>query len=253
MSTDIGVVAEGGICTIRLQRAGKRNAITEEMYGAIGEALAAADADPDVRVALITGSDGIFTAGGDLGEFLTKPPPGPDSPTLKFLDVLAAFSKPLVAAVDGQALGVGSTVLLHCDLVYATTRSVFCFPFVDLGLVPEAASTLLLPRLVGHARAAELTLLAEPFDAAKAERIGIVNELVDSAEALDALVAKKTATLARKPPQALAAAKKLLREHPEDTVADRLVRDAAVMRERLASDESKAAIEAVKQSLQKKA
>ncbi len=156
-----------------------------------------------------------------------NPVRGEDSPPGRFLQALTALRSVLVAAVDGPALGIGSTVL-HCDLVYATRSSIFGFPFVDLGLVPEAASTLLLPRLTGHQKAAELMLLGERIPAAEAHRIGLVTALVDSAEELDALVAERTAALAAKPRAALLAARALLHDQTALTVESRLELDRTV-------------------------
>src|SRR5882757_7646570 len=202
-TSDVEVRTAPGVRTVRLTRPAKRNAITSAMYAALADAFASADADDDVRVVLLTGSGGSFTAGNDLADMAANPPLGDDAPPLRFLDALAALRPVLVAAVDGPAIGVGTTVLLHCDLVYATARSTFRLPFVNLGLVPEAASTLLLPRLVGAQRAAELTLFGEPFDAAQAHRLGLVTAVAPDATALTALVAERARTLAGKPAAAL--------------------------------------------------
>jgi enoyl-CoA hydratase/carnithine racemase len=226
---DVEVRTAPGVRTVRLARPAKRNAITSAMYAALADAFANADADDDVRVVLLTGSGGSFTAGNDLADMAANPPLGDDAPPLRFLDALAALRPVLVAAVDGPAIGVGTTVLLHCDLVYATARSTFRLPFVNLGLVPEAASTLLLPRLVGAQKAAELTLFGEPFDAAEAHRLGLVTAVTEDAVALDALVEDRVQALAGKPGIALRETKRLLRNESAATVAARLDLDRRVM------------------------
>jgi enoyl-CoA hydratase/carnithine racemase len=177
---------------------------------------------------VLTGAGGTFTARNDLADMTANPVRGADSPPGRFLQALTAMQPVLVAAVDGPALGIGTTVLLHCDLVYATSRSFFGLPFVDLGLVPEAASTLLLPRLTGHQKAAELMLLGERFSAAEAQRLGLVTEVVDSPEDLTARVAERTAALAAKPREALLAARALLHDQSALTVPARLELDRTV-------------------------
>lgn len=225
LSSDLQVSAEGDVVTIRFNRPEKRNAITTAMYAQLADELAEAEG---AAVVVLTGAGGSFTAGNDLKDMAANPVRGADSPPGRFLQALTALRSVLVAAVDGPALGIGSTVLLHCDLVYATQRSIFGFPFVDLGLVPEAASTLLLPRLIGHQKAAELMLLGERFPAAEAHRIGLVTAVVDSPEALDALVTERTAALVAKPREALLAARALLRDETAPTVASRLELDRTV-------------------------
>ncbi|WP_433359863.1 enoyl-CoA hydratase-related protein [Streptosporangium sp. CA-115845] len=228
------VETDGDVVTIRLNRPEKRNAITGAMYATLADALTAADRD-GAAVVVLTGAGGAFTAGNDLRDMAENPPLGDDPPPVRFLSALAGLRAVLVAAVDGPAIGVGSTALLHCDLVYATVRSTFRFPFVDLGLVPEAASTLLLPRLVGRQRAAELTLFGESFDAAEARRLGIVTAVVDDADALARLVAERTARLAGKPRKALHATKALLHDESTPTVAGRLELDRRMLQDLLGS------------------
>ncbi len=160
---------EGGILTLTFHRLDKKNAITRAMYTAMAEALEAAAADDTVRVAVIQGDPTCFTAGNDLMDFLSNPPdmtPGAEpAPVVRFLDILRDFPKPLIAAVAGPAVGIGTTLLLHCDLVYAVDNAGFSLPFVNLGLCPEAGSSLLLPQIVGYQRAAEKLLFGEPFSA----------------------------------------------------------------------------------------
>ncbi|PQM48026.1 2,3-dehydroadipyl-CoA hydratase [Mycobacterium talmoniae] len=222
MSTSSDVV------TIRLNRPDKRNAITAAMYTALADALIAAEASA-AAVVVLTGAGGAFTAGNDLQDMRDNPPVGDNPPPVRFLAALTGLRAVLVAAVDGPAIGVGTTVLLHCDFVYATARSTFRLPFVDLGLVPEAASTLLLPRLVGHQRAAELMLFGERFDAATAANVGIVTAVVADGTALDQLLAERTAALVAKPRAALRATKALLVDSTARTVPARLVLDRRVL------------------------
>jgi enoyl-CoA hydratase/carnithine racemase len=224
--SDVEVGHDGPVTTIRLNRPAKRNALTSAMYATLARAL---DEAADAAVVVLTGSGGTFTAGNDLRDMAEHPPLGEDPPPVRFLRTLTASRAVLVAAVDGPAIGIGTTVLLHCDLVYATTRSTFRLPFVELGLVPEAASTLLLPRLAGHQRAAELMLLGEPFDAGRAHALGLVTAVVDDAAALDALVADRTARLAAAPATALRATKALLVDDTATTVAARLDLDRKVL------------------------
>src|SRR5579859_2852641 len=172
-----------GACEIAMARPQRKNALTLAMYAAMTEALEAAGRDDAVRAVLIRGEGGSFTSGNDLGDFMQSPPTDENSPVLRFLAKLSAFDKPLVAAVEGHAIGIGTTMLLHCDLVYAAPSARFQLPFVNLALVPEAASSFLLPRLAGHVHAAELLFFGEPFDAATARDLGIVNAVADDVTA----------------------------------------------------------------------
>jgi enoyl-CoA hydratase/carnithine racemase len=225
---DVEVNAADDVVTIRLCRPAKRNAITAAMYATLADELTAAE-QSGAAVVVLTGAGGAFTAGNDLSDLRDNPPLGDNPPPVQFLSALSALGAVLVAAVDGPAIGVGTTVLLHCDLVYATARSTFRLPFVDLGLVPEAAATLLLPRLVGHQHASELMLFGEPFDASVAADLGIVTQVVDDGPALDQLVADRTAALAGKPREALRATKALLVDDTARTVPQRLELDRRVL------------------------
>jgi enoyl-CoA hydratase/carnithine racemase len=230
--SDLEVLVDGDVVTLRLNRPEKRNAITTAMYAQLAEELTKAN---DATVVVLTGAGGSFTAGNDLKDMAANPVRGEDSPPGRFLQALTTMRPVLIAAVDGPALGIGSTVLLHCDLVYATARSLFGFPFVDLGLVPEAASTLLLPRLIGHQKAAELMLLGERFPAPEALQIGLVTGVVDTPEELTALVAARTAALVAKPRAAVLACRGLLHDQTALTVPARLDLDRTVFLELLAS------------------
>ncbi|WJN75962.1 enoyl-CoA hydratase [Burkholderia anthina] len=208
---DIQVERADGVMTITIARPAKKNALTAAMYQTMADALADAQEDKATRVILLRGSDGNFSAGNDLEDFLKSPPTDDTASVFQFLARISSASKPIVAAVPGIAVGVGVTMLLHCDLVYAADTATFSLPFVQLGLCPEAASSALLPRLTGHQVAAEKLLLGEAFDALEAHRIGIVNRVLPAAE-LDAFAAKQAAKLAALPAASLRVTKALLKE-----------------------------------------
>jgi enoyl-CoA hydratase/carnithine racemase len=216
--TDILVHTEAGVMTVTLNRVDKKNSITADMYGAMADALDAAAGDPAVRVVVIQGHETIFSAGNDIGDFLNKPPAGTGSPVFRFLRGIAAFPKPLLAAVCGPAVGVGTTMLLHCDLVYAGDNAAFSMPFVNLGLCPEAASSLLLPQMLGYHRAAEALLLGEPFMAEAALEVGLVNRVVPPTEA-NGIAQQVARKLAAKPLSSLVETKRLMKKGQAELVA----------------------------------
>lgn len=231
------------IMEVRLHRPDRRNAITHAMYDALAGALEAAEADPAIRVVLLAGDADCFTAGNDMQDFLDHPPADADSPVVRFLMRLAAGTKPLVAAVNGPAIGIGTTVLLHCDLVFIGRSARLQMPFVSLGLCPEAGSSLLLPRLAGYQRAAELLLLGEPFDAAQAHEIGLANAVVDDAECIDhARTAARR--LATRPPAAVRASRALLRRGLGEELEERIRTEADLFARRLQSPEAREALRA---------
>ena len=197
---DIETGRDGAVLSIAFNRPQKKNAFTADMYEALGDAFAAAEREDAIRVVVLHGNGGVFTAGNDLEDFAKRPPQGTDSPVFRFLTAASTAAKPLVAAVNGPAVGIGTTLLLHCDLVYAGDDARFRLPFTSLGLVPEFASSYLLPLVAGHHRAAELLLLGEPFDAQKAFAAGFVTRVVPAAEALDTAkeAARKLAALPAK-------------------------------------------------------
>src|ERR1700719_708250 len=242
MSEQVLVSRTDGVCEIRLNRPEKRNAITQAMYQALCSALAQAQGDTAVRAVLVSGEGAGFTAGNDLNDFLGGLKFDGDNPIIRLLHALATFGKPLLAAVHGQTVGIGTTLLLHCDLVVAARSTVFSMPFVALGLVPEAASSLLLPRLVGRQRAAELLLLGKPFDAATAERLGLVNRVVEEAVLLSEARALARA-VAQQPNGALLATRRLLRGDPEQVRA-RIEAEARIFGAQLQSEEFRAAVRA---------
>jgi enoyl-CoA hydratase/carnithine racemase len=228
---------------IQINRPDKKNALTLAMYDAMTEALLAAEADPAVHAILFAGADTCFTAGNDLGDFLDNPPSGEDSPVFRFLKTLIAAQKPVLAAVHGVAVGIGTTMLLHCDLAWAGPSARFQVPFVNLGLTPEAASSLILPQLMGHRRAAELLLLGETFDAETALAVGLVNGLRADSE-LDAYVLHKAQALAAKPPTAVRLSKQLMKRWPADAVRQAMSAEGEIFISRLSSPEAREAMTA---------
>ncbi len=209
--SDILVHTEAGVTTLTFNRPDKKNSITAAMYAALADALAAAEADASVRCLVFQGSETIFSAGNDIGDFLNNPPATGESPVFRFLRGIAQFPKPAIAAVCGPAVGIGTTLLLHCDLVYAGDNAAFSMPFVNLGLCPEAASSLLVPQMMGYHRAAEALLLGEPFMAEAALEVGLVNRVLPPSETTNfaQAVARK---LAAKPLNALIETKRLMKK-----------------------------------------
>lgn len=219
--SDILVHTEGGITTLTFNRPQRKNSITAAMYDALDRALQAARDDAAVRVVVFQGSETVFSAGNDIGDFLENKPGGEGAPVFRFLHTLAAFPKPLLAAVCGPAVGIGTTLLFHCDLVYAGDNAAFSMPFVNLGLCPEAASSLLAPQLLGYHRAAEALLLGEPFMAEAALEVGLVNRVVPPSEA--STLAQATARkLAAKPLSALMETKRLMKQAAQGPVLARM-------------------------------
>lgn len=231
------------VAFIELARPEKKNALTGEMYGQLAAALSAADADAQVRAIVLHGSQDCFTAGNDVGDFLSRPPLSEGSPSQRFFQVMLDLKKPLVAAVAGPAVGIGSTLLLHCDLVYAASNARFQLPFVPLGIVPEFGSTYLLPLLAGYQRAAELLLLGQPFTAEKAKEVGIVTEVV-SPEELFSKAKAAAAALAALPPESLRLTKQLIKKRHGQAVRDAIADEVKIFAERLSSPEAKEAMSA---------
>ena len=235
-----------GILTLRINRPDKRNALNLAMYQALADGLRQADSDDAVRVILICGGDDCFTSGNDLADFLGAPPTGPQSPVMQFLIAISEARKPIVAAVNGMAVGVGVTMLLHCELVYAGQGAVFQMPFVNLGLCPEAGSTLLLPAMMGHQRAAELLLLGEEFSAEKACTVGIVTAICPDQEVL-ATARAKALQLAAQPAAAVRLAKDLLKRGHGTRLQETIVEEGAQFIARLKSPEAFEALQAFMQ------
>ncbi len=242
MSDKVIYRASDGVAEVRLNRPEKKNAILGEMYAAMADAVLAAEADAAVRALIIGAEGGSFTAGNDLTDFLNRPGSDEEPPVRRFMLALSRAEKPVVAAVDGLAIGIGTTLLLHCDLVVASTRSRFQMPFVNLGLVPEFASSMLLPARIGFQRAAELLLLAESIDAATAREFGLVNRVVEPAE-VDTTALDLARRLAVKPPEAMRQSKRLMRLDP-DQVLQRMNAENAEFSRLLASPEAREAFTA---------
>jgi enoyl-CoA hydratase/carnithine racemase len=221
---NITVENHDAVRVLRFARPERKNAITATMYGALADALGQAAADATVRVVVVTGSESAFTAGNDLSDFLDEPPTKDDAPVFRFLRAIASFPKPLVASVCGPAIGVGTTMLLHCDLVYAGENATLSLPFVHLGLCPEAASSLLLPAVVGYQRAAEKLLLGEPFGVAEAREIGIVNRVLPPAEA-ERFALAQAAKLASRPLSSLLATKALMKRSLTSAVHEQMLEE----------------------------
>lgn len=241
MSDDhILIERRGAVQVIRLNRPDKKNAITRAMYDRMAGALRSGDEDADVRVHVFLGSPGAFSSGNDLQDFLAIAMGGEHgSDVWAFLNALATAQKPVVSGVDGLAIGIGTTIQLHCDLTFATPASLFKTPFTDLALVPEAASSLLAPQVMGPQRAFALLGMGEGFSAEDAHAAGLIWKIVE-ADALEAEVMAAAETLAAKPPEALRLAKKLLKG-PREPVLDRLREEGALFLERLKSDEAREA------------
>ena len=223
--SDILTDTSAGVLTITLNRVDKKNSITAAMYASMAEALALAEADPAVRTVVFQGHETIFSAGNDIGDFLNARPSTPDAPVFRFLRAISTFPKPVLAAVCGPAVGIGTTLLFHCDLVYAGDNAAFSMPFVNLGLCPEAASSYLAPQRMGYGRAAEALLLGEPFMAEAALEMGLVSRIVPPSEAA-ALAQRQAQKLAAKPIGSLIETKRLMKLGQAEVVAQRMAQEA---------------------------
>lgn len=224
-NTDILVHTEAGISTITFNRVEKKNSITTTMYATLADLLEAAATDSAVRVVVLQGDVAVFSAGNDIGDFLENPPSTLDAPVFRLLRAVATFPKPLLAAVCGPAVGIGTTLLFHCDLVYAGDNAAFSMPFVNLGLCPEAGSSLLVPQMLGYHRAAEALLLGEPFFAEAALEVGLVNRVVPPTEC-NAVAQAQARKLAAKPLSALVETKRLLKLGHTSAVLERMAQEA---------------------------
>ena len=224
--SDILTHQDAGVLTLTFNRVERKNSINVAMYDALATALEKAAGDAATRVVVIQGHETIFSAGNDIEDFLKNKPAGMDSPVFRFLRGTATFPKPLVTAVCGPAVGVGTTLLFHCDLVYAGDNAAFSMPFVNLGLVPEAASSLLVPQMFGYHRAAEALLLGEPFMAEAALEVGLVNRVVPPSEA-NALAQAQARKLAAKPLSSLIATKQLMKGGQQKAVLERMGEEGA--------------------------
>ena len=235
---DIAVERSGNILSIQLNRPAKKNAMTSSMYVTIAELLDAAATDDQVRVVLWHGAGDSFSAGNDLADFMKNPPGPGESPQARLIQALINFEKPLVAAVQGVAIGSGTTMLAHCDFVYAAESAKFQLPFVNLALVPEFGSSYLLPSRFGHARAAELILLGKSFDASRAADLGLVTQVVPE-EKLLATATETARALAEKPAAAVQACKRLIKQAFREQLEQAVKLENEEFAVRVRSDEAK--------------
>lgn len=241
---DILTSKANGILTIEFNRPDKKNAITSAMYQLMADALKEGERESSVRAIVITGKPEIFTAGNDLDDFLRNPPTGSgDRPVAQFMRALSGTSKPVVAAVGGAAIGIGTTMLMHCDLVYAADNAKFSMPFTQLGLCPEFASSLLFPQLAGYQRAAEKLMLGEPFSAQEALQIGLVSKVVPAAE-LVAFAHAQAAKLVALPASSLRTTKTLMKGEQAAAINARMQEENRHFGEMLGAQEAKEAFTA---------
>jgi enoyl-CoA hydratase/carnithine racemase len=243
MSDTIHLGRTDGVFHIEMARPEKKNALTAEMYATMADALASAEADPTVRVILISGAGGNFTAGNDLADFVDQPPTDENAPVFRFLEGFANLRKPFVAAVEGVAVGVGTTLLLHCDLAYAGTSARFALPFANLGLTPEAGSSLLLPLRAGHVRAAEMLMLGEVFTAQTALEVGIINAVLPDGQVLEHAL-ERCRKLCAQPAASLRLTKQLMKRAQQALIRDTMSVEAEIFKQRLVSPEAKEAFAA---------
>ena len=224
--SEILIHQEAGVLTLTFNRVERKNSINVAMYDTLATEIERAATDADVRTVLVQGHETVFSAGNDLDDFLRNKPAGMDSPVFRFLRGIATLPKPLLAAVCGPAVGVGTTLLLHCDLVYAGDNAAFSLPFVNLGLCPEAASSLLLPQMLGYHRAAEALLLGEPFMAEAALEVGLVNRVVPPTEC-NRYAREQALKLAAKPLSSLITTKQLMKGAGQQAVLERMAEEGA--------------------------
>lgn len=243
MSDPVLISEDSGILTIKINRPDKRNALTTAMYATLAEALQHAETSTKIRVVFLTGTQECFTSGNDVVDFMQNPPPDENSPVFRFLHAIANLKKPIVAAVNGPAIGVGTTLLLHCDLIYAAQSAVFQAPFVSLGLCPEAASSYLLPLLVGLPKATEILMLGESFNAETALSYGLINAVLPDNE-YQSLAYAKAKKLAAQPAKSIRITKQLLRKVNADKVISTMADEAEHFKVMLKSPEANEAMSA---------
>lgn len=243
MSEHIVTELAGDILTIEIRRPDKKNAFSMEMYQSMADAVERSDRESVIRVVLLHGQPGVFSAGNEIESFSAMTA---DSPIVEFMHRLSEARKPVIAAVDGVAIGIGATLLFHCDLVYASRRARFHLPFVNLGLCPEFGSSVILPRLVGHQRAAELLYFGEPFGAEAAQELGLVNAVVDEEALLSHAMARAQA-LAAQPPSALQLTKRMLRQAPAQSIREIIDEEIKSFVARLGTGEAQEAFSAFRE------
>jgi enoyl-CoA hydratase/carnithine racemase len=245
----IKIATLNGVATLEIARPEKKNALTQAMYQAMADAIEAAQGDAAVRAILITGQPGIFTSGNDIEDFMQRPPQSEESAVFRFMKALVNSDKPVVAAVTGAAVGIGTTLLLHCDFVYVSDEARLAMPFVGLGLVPEFASSLIVPALMGGRRAAEKLLLGDPFTGADAVECGIANAVLPAGEVVNHArrVAERFNTL---PPGAVRDSKRLMRGPQRELILKTITEEAQLFGQRLRSPEAMEAFQAFFQKRQ---
>ncbi|PKO61271.1 MAG: enoyl-CoA hydratase [Betaproteobacteria bacterium HGW-Betaproteobacteria-18] len=241
--TDLLTDTADGITTLTLNRVAKKNSFTTAMYAAMADVLDQAQTDAAVRVLVIQGHETIFSAGNDIADFLQSPPTTLEAPVFRFMRAISSFTKPIVATVCGPAVGIGTTMLFHCDLVYAGDNAAFSMPFVNLGVCPEAASSLLAPLRMGYGRAAEALLLGEPFMAEAALEMGLISRIVPPTEA-NALAQRQAQKLAVKPMASLLATKRLMKQGQASLVAERMAEEGTLFGRMLAEPAAREAFSA---------
>jgi enoyl-CoA hydratase/carnithine racemase len=241
MTENIKSTYSNGILSLQIHRPEKRNAMTPEMYASLTKSLTQADADEQVKVIVLHGTDSCFTSGNDLNTFRNGPSPDKIYPHNIFLTALSRVKKPVIAAVNGPTLGTGTIMLLHCDLVYAADDARFSFPFINLGLSPEGGTSYLLPRLAGNRKAMEMVLFGEQFGVGEAQNIDLINEVVTDQLVLDRAM-QRAETLAGRSPEAVQAAKQLLKSSTADAITQAMCRERDIFSERLASADAQSAI-----------
>lgn len=233
-----------GVLTLTLNRPDKKNALTREMYAALASGLKEADADDSIRALIIQGSANCFTSGNDVSDFVNEAPGGPDSPVYDFLKAICHATKPVIAAVNGPAVGVGTTLLLHCDLVFTATNARLRMPFVNLGLCPEAGSSYLPPRLLGHLRAAELLLLGEEISGARAAEIGLANRALEPGQPVLDAAREAALRIAALPPGSVQLSKRLIKEGVARTADEVMEREGEHFARLLRGPEAREALAA---------
>jgi len=241
--TDLLIDTTDQVMTITFNRVDKKNSFTTAMYADMADALANAQLDDNIRVVVFQGHETVFSAGNDIADFLQAPPTALDAPVFRFLRNVSAFTKPVIAAVCGPAVGIGTTLLFHCDLVYAGDNAAFSMPFVNLGVCPEAASSLLAPQRMGYGRAAEALLLGDPFTAEAALEMGLVSRIVPPTEA-NALAQRQAQRLVTKPSTAVLETKRLMKLSQASAVEQRMTEEAVIFGRMLGEPASKEAFSA---------
>jgi enoyl-CoA hydratase/carnithine racemase len=247
MSEHLLIDRSEAVLTLSMHRPDKKNALTRDMYSAMADAINAAQSDDSLRAVIIQGDETCFTSGNDVADFIDVPPSGPNSPVYEFLKAICHAAKPLIAAVNGPAVGVGTTMLLHCDLVYVAEDAKLRMPFVNLGLCPEAGSSFLLPRLLGHLRAAELLLLGETISGQRAAEMGLANHALPKGAAVHQAARAAALRIAELPPNSIRLSKELLKQGLNLTTEEVMDREGEYFAQLLKGPEAQEALSAFMQ------